>query len=134
MNSTAVDISTILAADTTLALTEATDLYISRFPDNPDECVLIVDNPGNPPLLTLSKSTSDYFNSSVNIQARAIDYTTAWDQLFAIIEFLHASSNIVEAGTYYALIRALGDPQLLHYDKNDRVVVHVNFEVQRRDN
>ena len=69
------------------------------------------------------------------MRVRNQDYEAGWDLMFAILEFLHGTSQEVIAGTYYALIKALNDPQLLDFDEgNDRARFFVNFEVQRRDN
>ena len=134
MNSTATDIATLLDGDTSLGLTIGTDLFTGRMPDQPADCVVVYDNPGDAPMLTYKKATSNYFYSSVSVRIRNTNYTAGWTQIFAILEFLHASSQDVIDGTYYALIKAMNDPQVLHWDDNDRVLMFVNFEVQRREN
>ncbi len=134
MNSAAKDIANILDGESALGLTLGTDLFHSWMPDSPDALVVVYDNPGGPPMLTYKKSTSNYYYSSVSVQARDVNVDDAYASIFAIFDFLHASSSIVEAGTYYALIKALNDPQELHRDQNDRIVMFVNFEVQRRTN
>jgi hypothetical protein len=137
MNSTAKDIATLLDGDSSLGLTLGTDLFYSRRPTEPaggeDNVVTVYDNPGSPPLLTYQKSTSNYFFSSVTVQVRNQDYDTGYAIMDSILTFLHASSNIVIGTTYYALIRALNDPQVLKWDDNDRVIFFINFEVQRRE-
>lgn len=134
MESTAKDIVTILDGESSLGLTSTTDLFYSRMTDGmPSEVIVVVDTPGGPPLLTLQKNTSDYYFTGVTVWARAVKYATAYNSLFAILEFLHAQSQITVGTTYYALIKAVNDPQLLHYDKNDRPVLFVNFEIQRRN-
>lgn len=132
MEPTAKDIATILDTEPSLGLTLGTDLYYSRTPHSPDDCVTIVDTPGSEPMLTLQKNTSNYFYPGISIQVRATEYEDAYASLLAISEYLHAQSNITIASTYYALIKALNEPQVLHYDENDRVIMFVNFDVQRR--
>ena len=134
MNSTATDIATLLDGDTSLGLTLETDLFVGRMPNEPDDCVVVYDNPGGAPMLTLDKATSNYFYSSVYVRIRNIKYAPGWEQMFDILEFLHASSQDVVGTTYYALIKAMNDPQVLHWDDNERVIMFINFEVQRRDN
>ena len=133
MISAAKDITTILTGESSLGLTYATDLFFARMPDDPSDCVVAYDNPGSPPQLTYKKATSDYFYSSVSIQVRNTSYEGAWNQMFAILNYLHAESNITVGTTLYTLIKALNEPQLLHYDDNDRPVMVVNFDIQRRD-
>ena len=134
MISAAQDITTLLDGDTSLGLTLGTDLFISRMPNQPDDCVVVYDNPGGAPMLTYKKATSNYYYSSVSVRIRNVTYSAGWTQMFDILEFLHASSQDVVGTTYYALIKAMNDPQVLHWDDNDRVLMFVNFEVQRRDN
>lgn len=134
MNPTSKDIATLLSDQSSLGLTVGTDLFFSRMPDNPDDCVAIVDGPGNTPMLAQAKLANNYYYSAITIYARNTDYTLGWQALNQIIEFLHGHSNEVIDGTYYALIKALSDPQVLEYDANERIVLMVNFEVQRRNN
>lgn len=134
MNSTAKDIVTILDGESSLGLTQTTDLFYARLTDGmPDDCVVVMDTPGAPPQLTNKKDTSDYYYSGVSVWVRGTKYDTAYDSLFAIMEYLHAQSQITVGTTYYALIKAVNDPQLLHYDEKDRPVLFVNFEIQRRN-
>ena len=133
MNSTAKDITTILDGESVLGLTYTTDLFFSRMPSEPADCVVVYDTPGAPPQLTYQKSTSNYYYSGVSVSVRNTSYEGAYAQLFAIMEFLHAQSQITVGTTYYALIKAVNDPQLLEFDENDRVVMFVNFDVQRRN-
>lgn len=133
MESTAKDIVTILDGESSLGLTSATDLFYSRMTDGmPNDVVVVNDTPGGPPALTNQRNTSNYYYSGVTVWVRGTKYNTAYDTLFAILEFLHAQSQITVGTTYYSLIKAVNDPQLLHYDENDRPVLFVNFEVQRR--
>ena len=132
MESTAKDIATILDGESSLGLTLATDLFYARIVPKPDDCVIVMDTPGGPPQLTTQKNTSDYYYSGVTVYVRSTKYDTAYASLFAILEYLHAQSQITVGTTYYALIKAVNDPQLLHYDENDRPLLFINFEVQRR--
>lgn len=133
MNPASKDIATLLSQQSSLALTLATDLFFSRMPDQPDDCVAIMDNPGDPPLLAQTKLTKNYYYSSVSIWVRNTTYENGWDQIHNIVEFLHGHSDETIDGTFYALFRALNDPQVLMYDENERVIFIVNFEVQRRN-
>ena len=134
MNSPAKDIVNILGSQTSLALTPGEDLYFARMQDDPDDCVAVLDIPGGTPMLSLKKDTSDYYYPGVSVQARATKYEDAYDQIFAILEFLHGESGQVVGSTLYTLIKAESDPQLLEYDEHERPVLFVNFQIQRRSN
>lgn len=132
MNSTAKDIVTIINAESSLSLDAASNLVFGQLPNNDDNIVVVQDNPGSPPQLTLQKNTSNYYYSSVSVLVRNKDYNVGYQLAFDIMEFLHGESGQTVGTTLYTLIRATGDPQLLHYDKNDRPIFLINFEVQRR--
>ena len=132
MNSAAKDIVSILNGESSLGLTSGTDLFYSRMPDSPDKCVTCFDTPSRSPMMTYKQLTSKYYYSGVSVWARDIAYDNAYSTLQAILEFLHANWNITVGSTYYALIKALNEPQVLNYDKNDRIIMMVNFDVQRR--
>ena len=132
MESTAKDIVSILGGQESLGLVSGTSLFYARMPSSPDDCVTVFDTPGAPPILTTQKNTSNYFYPGVSIMVRNTKYAEAYNLMFSILEFLHGSSQITVGSTYYALIKAVNDPQLLHYDENDRPVIFVNFEIQRR--
>ncbi len=132
MNPAAEDIVTMLSGESSLGLTTATDLFFSRMPDDPSDCVVVFDTPGAPPQLTYKKNTSDYYFPGVTVRVRNTDYAEAYDLMFQIMEFLHAESNITIGSTLYTLIKAMNDPQLLNYDEKDRIVMFVNFDIQRR--
>lgn len=132
MNAASKDTATLLASTSSLGLTLATDLFYSRMPDQPDDCVAIIDNPGDAPMLGLKKLSNNYHYSSVSIQVRNTDHDTGWGIINDIFQFLHGHSNATIDSTYYALFRAMADPQVLAYDENERIIFMVNFEVQRR--
>lgn len=132
MNLVTTDIKDMLVGESSLGLTFATDLFIGRMPNNPDNCVCLYDLAGQAPLLSLQKSTSNYYYNGLFIKVRNTSYQAAWNKAFAILQFLHAHGNVVLNGTLYTLIRALENPQLIEWDENNRPVFGCNFEVQRR--
>jgi hypothetical protein len=136
MNPPCKDIAEFLGDESSLDLTLGTDLFFGRMPDQPNICVCVFDNPGDPPMLTLDKPTSRYFYSSVSVRVRENSYEAGWTKLNDIIAYLHGlnQQNCVDESSYYGLIKALNDPQVLYWDKNDRVVFFSNFEIQRKPN
>lgn len=136
MNATCKDIAEFLNDYLPLGLTLGTDLFYSRMPDNPSNCVAIFDNPGDPPMLTLKKATSAYFFSSMNVRVRNIDYDAGWALMSNILTYLHGlnQQNCPDDSSYYGVIKAMNDPQVLYWDKNDRVIFFTHFDVQRKPN
>lgn len=133
MNPASKDITTLLQGESDLGLTFGTDLFFSRMPDSPDDCVAVFDNPGSPPMLTYQPLVNNYFYSSVTIWVRDVDYALGWTKLHGIINYLHGLGNLDVGTTHYSLIKALGDPMLLHWDENERAVLIVNFTMHRRN-
>lgn len=134
MNAPSVDIMEMLDGDSALGLTKGEDLFATRMPDVPDDLVTLFDDGGDEPQLNLRRNTSDYYRPQVSMQVRNTDYQLGYAQALAVVQFLHATGSTVVDNTLYVLIRAKSDPQLLHWDENDRAVFVCNFEVQRRSN
>lgn len=132
MNAPSEDIKDMLVSESSLGLTYATNLFIGILPDNPEECVAIIDLPGDAPKMDLKKSTSKYYKPSVLIKNRKLSYTAAYEQMFDIMNFLHGEGNLTVNGTFYSIIKAKSDPQLLQWDENNRPIFIINFDVQRR--
>lgn len=131
MNTPAVDIKDILKEISSLGLTFATDLFVGKEPSSPDNCVTIFDTPGGAPQLTLNK-TEKYFYQSIQIRVRNNSYLQAFSLAEQIEEELQGLAHETVNGTYYSLIQTMGSPFLLDWDKNNRVRVVINFNIQRR--
>lgn len=137
MNASCKDIATMLNDESSLGLTLMTDLFYNYLPPEKEgivgsDIVSVMDNGGGEPMLQLSKILSDYYFPSVNVQVRNYDHDSGYAQIFSIFQFLHGTSDVVVNSTYYALIKAISDPQLLHRDQNERYVFVVNFDIQRK--
>ena len=122
----------ILGGESSLGLTFATNLYTGREPDSPDNCVTLYDMAGSPPQLTYSQSTSNYYFSGLLVRVRNNNYQDAWDQAYLIHDFLHGYGGETWNGTVYTVVKALDNPQLFNWDENERAIVIINFEVQRK--
>lgn len=136
MNPASKDIADFIDDNTDLGLVLGRDLFYGRLPENPSIAVCVFDNPGDGPSLTLDKATSNYFHSSISVRVRHNDYVVGWRQIFAITEYLHGLNQQegIDSSSYYGVIKAMNDPQVLYWDKNDRVIFFVNFEIQRKPN
>lgn len=139
MNPASKDIADILLANPEFGLSYTVgqtpgNLYYARMPDSPSLVVATFDNPGGGPTLTFEKSTSNYFFSSISVRVRDNAYEAGWSRMFDIVTYLHGLSDIVtpDGLTVYTLIKAMNDPQVLFWDKNDRVIFFTNFDCQRK--
>lgn len=131
MNAASVDIKDMLEADSGLALTFATDLFIGKEPPEPDNCVTIFDTPGFPPQLTFAKGENYYF-PSVQIRVRNREYLEGWDLANDIKIYLHGRAQETWNGTLYSVIYASSEVALFDWDEKLRVRFIVNFNIQRR--
>lgn len=132
MNSPSEDIKDILEAESSLALTFSNDLFISREPISPANCVTIFDTQGGiPPQLTFNRAEV-YEYPSIQIRVRSKKYLTGWNLINGIKSLLHGRGHETWNGTYYSLITASSSPALLDYDESDRARFICNFNIQRR--
>ena len=135
MNSTAVDIAAYMEADSSgeslVGLTFATDLFVGKEPNSPDNCVTIFDTPGYPPQLTFLKGER-YEYPSIQIRVRNRGYVAGFAMAESIKELLHGYGQVTINGTFYSLIQCTGGPTLLDWDEKERARFILNFNVQRR--
>ncbi len=130
MNNVCEDIKDILIADSNLALTFATDLFIGEEPPDPDDCVTIFDYPGAPPELTLDND-SNITRPSFQIRVRNRDYTIGYILASNIMNLLHGLHNEVWNGTLYMAIFCQNEPALLDYQNGNARFI-MNFNLLRR--
>lgn len=130
MNSPAFDIKDMLAAESALALTYGTDLFIGSEPITPDNCVTIYDTPGLPDQLTMDNARYDY--PSVQIRIRDNSYIAGYAVGEEIKTSLHGREHETWNGALYTVIRVINGPFLLKYDDNNRAIFVMNLDVQRR--
>ena len=130
MNSPAFDIKDILAATSSLALTFATDLFISEMPDIPDECVCVYDTGGYEP-----EANFVYERPTVQVLVRGSkgDYVTAHNLTQSIRDVLHGLANHTINAARYIGIWCESDIMSLGYDKNHRPMLSVNFRIHRTE-
>jgi hypothetical protein len=134
MRPSELDIRELLSGEASLSLTEGTDLFSYKLPLEPQNCTVVMGNPGRAALVALNKTTSDLYYPSITIWVRNKSYAAGWQISFDVMEFLHGSSLVVVDTTKYLAIVATADPQLLHWDENDRAVFITNYDIIRRDN
>ena len=134
MNSASEDIKDILAADSSLGLTYATDLFIGREPAEHtySNSVTIFDTSTQSPQLTLAGQGEDYDYTSIQIRVRNNKYITGWALIQNIKTALHGLGQVTQGGTLYSLVYCSSGPALLDWDENNRARFIINFNIQRR--
>lgn len=131
MNPGSEDVKDMLEAESSLGLTHLTNLFISREPTTPSNCVTLYDTQGRPPQLTLNRDEK-YYYEGLQIRVRNKDYSTGWALIRAIQNSLHGRALETWNETVYTLIFVTSGPALIGYDESNRVILTINFELQRR--
>jgi hypothetical protein len=131
MNFTSEDIKDMLVDDSSLGLTFATDLFISKEPAGIDDTVTIYDMMGLPPDSTNDRSVK-YYRPSIQIRIKNNSYQVGMALAYDIMDSLHNRAQEEWNGTLYTVIQAMGEPALSHWDENDRAIIFINFNCQRR--
>ena len=131
MNPVTEDIKDMLEADSNLSFVLGTDLFIGRMPATPNNCVLLLDTPGYPPMVTLTPG-EDYFYDSFQVRVRHSNYLTGYQWCKDIQLSLHVRAQKTWSETLYSVIYCSSGPAMLEWDENNRVIFILNFETQRR--
>ena len=127
MNSPAVDIAGILV--TAGVGTIKTDLFVSKQPTTPDECVTVFDTGGFPP-----ESNYVYEKPTVNVRVRGKKggYRNAYAVTASVKDALHDKTNEdIDSVSRIIAIWCMGDIIPLGDDDNGRPMFSVNFRIHR---
>jgi len=130
MSAPSVDIKDILLAESSLALTFATDLFIGKEPASPANTVTIFDTPGPGADLYFDR-TIRWEHSGIQIRVRNRSYVAGWNLLDSIRAVLQGRANETWNSTFYGIITCAGDIALLDWDENNRARWILNFDLQR---
>lgn len=130
MKAPSEDIKDILEGTSALALTFATDLFISEMPDRPDDCVCVYDTPGEPP-----ETGYVYHRPGLQIRVRGAKgaYLATHEFAQAIQAALHGLHDETWNGTRYVGIWATGGVLFVGYDDNHRPIFSINFRIHRTE-
>ena len=131
MNAASEDIKDMIEAESALALSLGTTLFLHREPTTPDDCVTIYDTPSYPPEMAYSKEYT-YYHSAVQIRIRNLDSDVGMSLARDIMDALHNRAQETWNAALYTVIQATGEPSLLAWDENGRVIFIINFNIQRR--
>jgi hypothetical protein len=130
MTDVSYDIKDMLEA-AGLGLIFKTNLFIAKEPTGPDDIVTITPTPGFAPERTLDNGLW-YYRSAVQVRIRNNKYSDGMALGMNILQSLHDRANTEWNGTLYAVIQAQGEPTPMAWDENNRVIVIINFNLQRR--
>ena len=128
MNPPSIDVKDILAATSSLALTFATDLFVSEMPTTPDACVCVYDSGGDDPEV---EYTYERPHVQVRIRGDKGGYEVAHELARAIRDTLSGTANYTINAARYVGIWAVGDILSIGYDNNQRPLLTVNFRLHR---
>lgn len=130
MNPPSEDIKDLLEADSGLALTFRTDLFIGEMPTTPDACVCVYDTGG-----AAQEPNHTYKHPSVQVRVRGDKgaYRTAHVQAQDIQDLLHQTTELTVGGARYLGIWAQGDVLFVGPDDLGRPIFTVNFSAERTE-
>lgn len=129
MSSVAKDIADLLAADSDVALTFATDLFVGRIPDSPIVATAIIPTAGRP---SSDNRQIEYDRHMVEIVSRGTNYETTDALMRSIKSLLVNTSNTTINGSKYTVFTCMVPVYLLAYSENNHPIFSMIFEVQRQ--
>lgn len=132
MRATSIDIKDMLEAESHLGLVFGQNLHIGREPASPTNCVTIYDAPGSGIDITADTKNEQYHRNAVQIRIRNTEYLSGMTLAYQIVDELHGRNNDTWNDIYYAFIRCSIPPTPLKWDELNRIIIVINFEIQRR--
>lgn len=107
------------------------DLFLSRMPDKPDDCIALFEYDGGPPMQTLGAAAIALDRVRIQVMARGARdrYPEVRNRMLAIRLDLGSITDEVISG--YRVLRASpqGYPTLMGYDDNNRFRLVFNLEL-----
>lgn len=126
MNSPAYDIAQILASSGVSVGDYEVDLFVSRMPKTPNNCIGVYDTGGFDP-----EARYTYDRPTIMVKIRNLSYVTGYAKAEQIKLALNGLSNQVEGSSRYVGIWCMGDINPIGPDENNRNVFTVNFRIHR---
>jgi len=111
--------------------TLATDLFLSQMPDDPDLCVVVLENTGASPDMTFGTSVATIEKPRIRVVARASqnDYVTCKTKIEAARTVLGAVRNQTLQSTKIICILDTTGTYPLNFDGEDRPLLACDFAV-----
>jgi hypothetical protein len=119
-----LDTATIATQDLTIGV----NLFLGRLPDTPDTCVSLYQASGGAPVDQFGSAAPQITQPSVQVRARAADYSTAEALANDVWGVLVLVANATLTSTRYLRLEAKQTPFPLERDTQDRVVFVFNLE------
>lgn len=129
-------ISSLLAGTPALA-----PVFVGRIPDQPDDCVAVIERPGLAPLMTMTgkgvapvapaEEKSD--RPMIQIRVRSTSYITGRSIAYTIFRGLHGIAETTIGDTPVHLLEALQSPHHLGLDEKQRHEWSQNFAAHIED-
>lgn len=129
MKPLSIHIKDILDSDEGLGLKFGRDLFISKEPNDPAQCVTIYDTGGRPPLVSLGNQQYRY--EAIQIRVRAVKYEDGFALAEAIYGAIEISNKQVD-DSFICNIVPMNTPYCLGWSEDQRCIFIINYETQRR--
>lgn len=112
--------------------TQGVDLFLGRFPETPDACVMVRQSGGGYYVQTMGASLSHpkVEKLTAHISVRASSIVDAEVKTKSITDVLHYFSGTINA-TLYLLIQLAYPPGPTGRDENDRELYSLTFDVMK---
>lgn len=130
MNSVSVDIKDMLESSSVAIATFAVDLFISEFPDYPDQCICLKDTMSWKEPET-NGSNMEYPGLQVLVRGTPSGYNSAYALARSIQEEFHALSAFRQ-GAYYISIAVSTETTYIGRDETNRCLFSINFIICRK--
>lgn len=111
--------------------TLGTDIFLSRAPDQPDECLILTEYQAYPSRIFGNRNIPADERHAVQVMARAADYPSALSlahEAYDVVNFRHKT---LASGRRYAWSKADSQPFFMGVDGNDRKMVVFNIRIRR---
>jgi len=118
----------LLESSTGLSIIFATDLFVAKMPETPDECVCIYDSGGGSPEVNYEY---DFPSVQVRVRGNRFAYQTGWALAKDVRDVLHGKTNEIINSTRYIQIVSSGDIIFVTWDEMERPIFSINFEIHR---
>lgn len=112
--------------------TRGTDLFLGALPDEPSECWVLYEYPGESGIRTHEQPGIAYEKPRIQVAARAGSYVTGHAMIYSAHDALMLVKNMELDSVWYLSIEPLQPPYHLRVDENDRDIFQFNAQVVKR--
>lgn len=107
----------------------ATDIFYTKFPAQPHNCIILIGQAGQSTKTTLRK-TMTLERPELGIRVRNQDDETADAKAKAIYDLLNLTFNTTLGSTRFKSIRAIAPHFYVGQDKNENFLYSINFSLE----